>query len=399
MDRRSVLRSLTVAGLGGLAGCFGLGGDGDEPIGRRVQNRKAAEPRGYRVDFHDQADTLGQVARSGTTGRSFDTVTNSRSETEWDRMKRNDMEYTRQLMDENRTSVTKLRPYVERTLASDDPKTEPWPHAIAWGIGNGLNDHSGVASSYDAALITVPLVDHFADLLFDRRDRIETWTVAAAEPPTLGEFRHLAAAMAYETDDGSWTVRYLEPTLGCLGDVCSTPDFFESSLRPPDESLYARRGATDFVTGPEFRKAQRLADRRYIQEDDEASRGDWNQKAISGAVCSSMTNLVDTAGNDMDMGEAPPAGIETVTSRSFGRSLEDDFDSFDYDTMRRMEFVGRAITLTFEQRRWYQPLGLDGTLDDPELYVLNEDEVRYAWNNYDQWDHVPEVVEAASEAA
>lgn len=397
MDRRSVLQSLAVAGLSGLTGCSGLGGSDDEQIGRRVQDRTAAQPRGYRVDFHDEAGTLGQVPRSGRTGNSFDTVTCSRSAAEWDRMKRNDMDYARQLMDGNRTSVEKLRPYVERALESDRPKAEPWPHAIAWGIGNGLHDHSGVANSYDAALITVPLVDHFADLLFDRRDRIETWIVAAVEPPTLGEFRHLAAAMAYETDDGSWTVRYLEPTLGCYGD-CGTPDFFESSLRPPEESLYARRGATDFVTGPEFRKAQRLADRGYIQEEDEASRGDWNQKSISGAVCSSMTNLVDTAGNDMDMGEAPPAGIKTVTTRSFGRSLEDAFDGFDYDTMRRMEFVGRAITLTFEQRRWYQPLGIDGTLDDPEIYVLNQEEIRYAWNNYDQWDHVPEVIEAASEA-
>lgn len=155
MKRRTFLRTGAVAGLTVTAGCLGLGGsdDGDD-IGHRITDEGGGgEFVTNRVDFIDQAGTLGQLDHLENDVDADDLV-NTYSEDEWQRMNDNDLDNAQRILENNDSSVEQIRPYVEQALARElTPDVDHWhappapeepdERAIMYGIGVGMGEESG----------------------------------------------------------------------------------------------------------------------------------------------------------------------------------------------------------------------------------------------------------------
>ena len=81
------------------AGCLGLGGgDDEEQIGRHVTDSQGGEYAIMRVDFVDQAGTLGQVDHM-SNDKEIDNIVNNHSEEDWQEMNDNDLDNAERILE------------------------------------------------------------------------------------------------------------------------------------------------------------------------------------------------------------------------------------------------------------------------------------------------------------
>ena len=380
MERRDLLRVIGAGLAGTLAGCSGLGRD-DGGYSVETEERVNGNYVINRVDFVDEAGTLGQVDQM-ETDEGIDNIVNNRSESEWEEMDTNDLDYAEDVLSENDATLDDIRPWVEDALdrelegypgieTADSPpgEDEPDERAIMYGIGMGLNESTAISNSFDSANVIKPLAEHFAAEYLDN-DTFETWITSSAIPATEGRFAHLPVTMAYG-HDGEIRRDYVEPavpdcTLGEDG----------QAIRSPEDSLYHDEEVRDMVTGHEYSKALEMAQSGNIELEGRANP----VRAISTALLGNMWSIVDSATNDITYEDTPVDGLKTHVSRSFGSSLEEAFYDLDAEKLQQMENIGRGIQLFYEDRGGTAGLAVGGTLEQPEFYEFDNENEQTLWN-------------------
>mgnify|MGYP006274835835 CR=1 FL=1 len=318
--RRFLARSAVTGSLLSVSGCLGItgnngggGGSNDGYAGEPVDpNADDDTGSGHRVDFVDDAETLGQVAGNYNSEYEYDEIVNEYSEDDWQEMDDNDVAVARNTLSNNDSSIDEIRPHVEQEI-QNSPETEPTERALMRGIGLGIKDDTLIAGSVDAANVLKPLAEMFSSEYLDN-DVFEAWITSATMPATEGAFAHLPITIAY-THDGEIRTEYIEdgvpdaPGIGENGQAIS---------RPP-ESVYADPDERELVTGHEYRKALEMAQNGQIEQEGRVHP----VRAISSDLLSSMRNMVDSAFNDgFSTDEIPPDGLVTHVSQEFGKSVE-----------------------------------------------------------------------------
>lgn len=380
MERRKLLKTISIGLVGGLAGCSNIGSDND---GVSVVTDEQVNGNYVisRVDFVDEAGTLGQVDHI-ETDEGVDNIVNSYSESDWEEMDSNDLDHAENVLSENDATVDDIRPWVEDALdrelegypgieTADAPpgEDEPDERAIMYGIGMGIRESTAIANSFDSANVLKPLAEHFSDEYLDN-ETFETWITSSAIPATEGRFAHLPVTMVY-SDDGEIRRDYVEPavpdsTLGEEG----------QAIRSPEDSLYHDEQARDIVTGHEYSKALKMAQNGNIELEGRANP----VRAISTALLGNMWSIVDSATNDISYENTPVDGLITHVSQSFGNSVEEAFYDLDAENLQQMVNIGRGMQLFYEDRGGTAGLAVGGTLEQPEFYEFDDQNEQTLWN-------------------
>jgi hypothetical protein len=380
MERRDFLKVGAAAGATmSWSGCLGIlggneddGGDGyaGEPVDPDADDDTGS---GHRIDFVDQAETLGQVGEGYSSDNEYDTIVNNYSEEDWQEMDNNDLDVARHTLSNNDSSIEEIRPHVEQEI-QNSPENEPDEKAMMRGIGIGINDESLVANSFDSENILRPLAEKFSDEYLEN-DTFEAWITAATIPATEGRFAHLPITIAYE-HEGGLRRDYVEDA------VPSAPGIGEDgeAIRSPEEAVYSDPDEREMVTGHEYRKALEMAQNGQIEQEGRAHP----VRAISTGLIESMKNMVDSAQNDTNFDNPPPNGLVTHVSQEFGESVEDAFYDLDEQKLEYMENIGKATQLFYEEHGGRANLAIGGTLEQPEFYKFADAKKEQAWNfNYD----------------
>lgn len=369
------------------SGPEGENNDGDGvSVGQDRNDNPEVKDFGYRIDFQDQTGALGHVAQQDySTDEVYDDLVNEKSEAEWQELDRNDVNRAQTVMDNNDTSIEEIRPWVERALnrnleepdieTMDSPPGEGDPDetAIIYGVGMGINNESLISSSLRAAEVIVPLVEKFSQEYLD--ERAENWILMSAFPETEMEFAHSTMPLAYE-HEGEYRMDLVEPA------VPDTIRGTDHAIRDAENSVYAGENE-NFVTPFDFSKAQQMAKEDKLEKSD---RGTHPYRAVSAGITAGLSNMVDNAQNDTNMSEVPSNGILSAVSESFGNSIQDAYYNPTGEKVQQMKNVGRAITLFYDEKGWNSELGIGGTLENPEIYDLNEDGIQRAWEKYGELD-------------
>lgn len=376
MNRRTFLTSTAATGsVIAVSGCLGILGDSsndggdDEQIGHRITDESGGgEFVMNRIDFIDQAGTLGQVAHLNNDNE-YDDLVNNYSEEQWQEMNDNDLDVARNTLSNNDSSIEELRPHVEQEI-QNSPDNEPNERAMMRGIGLGIKDDTLIAGSVAAANVLKPLAEKFSDEYIDN-DTFEAWITAATMAATEGRFAHLPITIAYE-HKGEIRRDYVEDG------VPDTPGLGGNAeaIRRPEDSVYADTDERELVTGHEYRKALEMAQNGQIEQEGRAHP----VRAISTGVLSSMLNMVDSALNDFPKGEIPPNGLVTHVSQEFGESVEDSFYELDDQNLEYMENIGKGGQLFYEEYGGRANLAVGGTLAKPEFYEFPDGMKDRLWN-------------------
>jgi hypothetical protein len=384
MERRNFMKAAGVAGVISLSGCADLlGGNGgnndDGYAGEPVDMEEVKSDNLFRVDFHDQADTLGQLDR-GDTESEADDIVNNHSEGEWQEMDDNDLEVAQRILNNNDSSIEEIRPWVEDALNRElEPEVDHWQappgrdaadeRALMYGIGVGLSEESTISDSYDSANVLKPLAERLASEYLDN-EVFEAWITGATLPATQGRFAHLPITMAYERN-GEIRTDYVEdgvPSSPRVGD--------DNAIRSAEESIYSDQNEMEYVTGHEYSKALEMAQNGKIEQEGRAHP----VRAISTGLLTSMWNMVDSAQNDLNFESPPPNGLVTHVDPEFGRSVEDAFYNLDEEKLEYMENIGRGMQLFYEEHDGRTNLAVGGTLEEPEFYEFGDGLKETLWN-------------------
>jgi hypothetical protein len=381
MKRRRFLQTTGLAGLASLSGCAGIleGKDDDGYAGEPADMEEMKPENLFRVDFHDQADNLGQLDR-GDTESEADDIVNNHSEGEWQEMDNNDLGVAERILSNNDSSIEEIRPWVEDALNRElnEPQIESWDsppsedepdeRALMYGIGQGLREETLISDSYDSANVLKPLVEKFSEEYLDN-EIFEAWITGATIPATEGRFAHLPITMAYD-NEGELRADYVEDG------VPGTAGIGEKAIRSPEESIYSNPDAREYVTGHEYSKALEMAQNGKIEQEGRAHP----VRAISTGLLTSMWNMVDSAQNDLNFDSPPPNGLVTHVDPGFGRSVEDAFYDLDEEKLQYMENIGRGMQLFYEEHDGRTNLAVGGTLEEPEFYEFSDGLKETLWN-------------------
>jgi hypothetical protein len=388
MKRRRFLQTTGLAGLASLSGCAGIleGKDDDGYAGEPADMEEMKPENLFRVDFHDQADNLGQLDR-GDTESEADDIVNNHSEGEWQEMDNNDLGVAERILSNNDSSIEEIRPWVEDALnrnldemdtqgvdAPPGPE-EPDERALIYGIGRGISDETLISNSVDAAETIKPLAQKFNSEYLDN-EFFDAWISSATLPATNGRFTHLPVTTAYSAENG-FNVDYIEDG------VPSTPGLpdDDSSIRAAGESVYSDLDELEYVASFEYGKALEAADQGLIEQE-EGGVGDeiHPTRAISTALLGDLWSIVDSTRNDLSYEKGPPNGIVTHVSKEFGRSVDEAVDNPDAEKMQYMENVGRGVQLFYEEHDLRTNLAVGGTLEEPEFYEFSDGLKEKLWN-------------------
>lgn len=291
---------------------------------------------------------------------------------------------------------------IRHVRESDLPQAEK----LVWAVGMA-DDSLGLSSSSAGAHdIVLPTVEHFHKELLNGEGHLNTISTASMEPTESQTFTHLIGTLSYEDENGGLNLRYFEPTLGG-----GTPEFMPQVLRSPDESIYADPDANDAVTAFEYSKAVDLLENNLIDTD-------WPGRAdLAAPLMSNLWGYVDAAGmgSESDHPETyeqngvqsstplPPNfqeiyqelggqhGFPVTVSPDFGHSVEEEFNNYDREVEEKFEAIGRGIQNFYEEYGKMTPLGLGGTVDEPEFYKLGIDKMQEAWET--DYDDLSELVQ------
>jgi hypothetical protein len=392
MKRRDFLRAAlgTGAAMSG-AGCLGLGGgngnEEDDQVGHRITDEGGeGQYLLNRIDFVDQAGTLGQVDHM-SNDQEVDNLVNSYSEGDWEEMDDNDLEVAERILNENDASVEEIRPWVEDALNRDLDEMdtegvdappgpeEPDERALIYGIGRGISDETLISNSVDAAETIKPLAQKFASEYLDN-EFFDAWISSATLPATNGRFTHLPITVAYSTENG-FNVDYIEDgvpsTPGLPGD--------DSSIRGTGESVYSDPDELEYVASFEYGKALEAADQGLIEQEDGGVGDEIHPtRAISTALLGDLWSIVDSTRNDLSYENGPPNGIVTHVSKEFGRSIGEAINNPNAEKMQYMENVGRGIQLFYENKDLRSNLAVGGTLEQPDFYEFPDGMKDKLWN-------------------
>jgi hypothetical protein len=333
-----------------------------------------------RIDFVDQAGTLGQLDHM-ENDNEYDNLVNNYSEEEWQEMNYNDLAKAKSILEENHGSVAAIRSWVEdalnrdlegysdRTNVDDPPgPDEPDERAILYGIGEGKGEETGISDSYDASNVLKPLAEKFA-AAFLENEVFDAWITGATMPATEGRFAHLPITIVY-SNDGELNVDYVEDG------VPSSPLMDDPAIRSIEDSIYADEDEMEYVTGTEYRKALEMAQKGNIELEGRANP----VRAISTALLGDLWTIIDSARNDISFENPPPNGIVTHVDPAFGKSVEDAFYDLDEQKLQYMKNIGKGMQLFYEDRGGRANLAVGGTLTEPVFYEFPDDMKDTLWN-------------------
>lgn len=389
MNRRAFLaHSAAASSIIAVSGCLGslTGGNDEEEeqVGHRITDEGDSDYHYLlnRIDFVDQAGTLGQLAHM-ENDKEVDDLVNTYSEADWQRMGDNDLDVARRTLENNDSNVEQIKPWVEDALdrelegypdleSVDAPpgSDEPDERAIMYGIGMGMGEESAISNSFDSAHVLKPLAEKFAAEYLDT-NIFEAWITGSAKPATDVAFAHLIITIVYEAD-GRLRRDYIEPAVPDAPGLGDDPH----AIRSPEESIYSDENELEYVTGNEYRKALEMAQNGHVKQEEH----DHPVRAISRNLLGNMWSMVDSARNDISYDSPPPHGLVCFVSKEFGRSVEDAFYGLDEQKLAYMRNIGKGMQLFYEEHTGRTNLAVGGTLQKPVFYEFPDEMKDRLWN-------------------
>lgn len=389
MKRRDFLAGLGAAGSASLAGCLdeivGSDDDSDEIVGRHQDDKEHDNRPGDSVsvvglEFTGNTETLGHVADNNPgdyDGRPIEYEI-ERTESEWQELRENDLQNAEEQLDEidrrdDVSSIEDMRPFIEQAL-EESPEDQPDERAIIDTVGDYTNHE-----------VILPRVsEHFAQEYLDDSN-LRMWWVGVTNPATDGTFtlRNFAASYRHEGE-----------TVNDWVDIGHIPDAQEVrnednrdlipggvDVRDPEETIYAQDEELEWNGAYQFEKMMEAAEQGLIEQE-EAFNPTHPMHAISNNILLHTRDMVDPALDDYELERIPPNGLLTAITPEFGRSVEEAFyDNWSEDKRQKMENLGRAVFRFYEEEDAEGYLGVDGTLDEPELYAFRTaDGIERAWD-------------------
>jgi hypothetical protein len=435
-------------GITTLAGCSTLSDFTGEDSSGTPTSTPEENPVNFQVDFVDEAGTMQHVANAYSSENESEKVVNTYSEEEWQEFEDNDIG----LWDDGDLTehLDEMQLFVEyalgmredlpgydleqvqaswdhgRHLVPEDERVEnpdenpsqfdsanirhvrnsdlPEAEKLVWAVGMSNQALDLSSSSAGAHDILLPTVEHFQKELLDGK-HLNTISTGSMEPETKRDFTHLIGTLTYEDENDELNLRYFEPTLGG-----GTPEFMPQVMRHPSNSIYSDPQRNDAVTAFEYSKAKELAENGLIEHDNP-------EKHVDNNLMFNLWGYVDAAGmgSESDHPETyeqngvsssnplPPNfqeiyselggqdGFPVTVSPSFGHSVEEEFDNYGRDVEEKFESIGRGIQNFYEEFGMMTPLGLGGTVDDPEFYKLGIDKMKEAWET--DYEDLSELVQ------
>jgi hypothetical protein len=152
-------------------------------------------------------------------------------------------------------------------------------------------------------------------------------------------------------------------------------------VRDPWDTIYAQNEELEWLGAYQFEKMVTAANEGMVEQDEAFNPG-HPMHSISNNILYYTTKMVDPADDDYEIESIPPNGLITAITPEFGNSLESAFyDNWDDKKRQMMENIGRATSRFFEVEGSGGYLGVDGTLEQPEFYIIAEKEdVKEIWD-------------------
>jgi hypothetical protein len=186
------------------------------------------------------------------------------------------------------------------------------------------------------------------------------------EPEEKANFDHPIGFLQYEDEEGNQKAKHFE---------LEASNWFRHSVRL-DNSIYTTPLNKDFVfegRPTEFEPNNFLSALDYERGRKLEEKGELLytfDKFMLGA----LRQMVDDAPEFYDYDESVQSGAESETglkaaiSDSFGRSVSDYARNPTKEKKRYLEGTSRAIFSAMDKQGWDEPIALDGTIENPQVY-------------------------------
>jgi hypothetical protein len=437
ISRRGFLGKLVAAGAAGLAGC---GGKSNEEANPYNQDTETPEPEhldtNFRYHFTD-AEGFNQVGGEIPEDADEHQIVESFVQTsdkvdDWTEMLTNDHNKARLAIDGSRVPKPgELDGDVEEIVQKTEELFDNWPETAeefeedfnsdiagievtqieeiedkAEQFTMALRGASAIVTGHNNSAAANYLNTNLAEYTLEQLNidipgyKVSTlWTAIDTnyeEPEEKANFSHPIGFLQYEDENGNQKAKHFE---------------FENSVWDRhsarlDNSVYSTSLNKDFVfpdRPTEFEPNNFLSPLDYERGRELERRGELGEN-FDLRMLNALNQLVDDAPEFYDYDESTRSGAESqmpiggkpnpVISNSFGQSVSDYARNPTKEKKRYLEGTSRAIFSAMAKQGWNEPIALDGTIENPEVYHATEDTIEQIHEER-AYDEVGSIVRAS----
>jgi hypothetical protein len=196
------------------------------------------------------------------------------------------------------------------------------------------------------------------------------------EPEEKAGFDHPIGFLQYEDENGNQKAKHFE----------FENSAWERHSARLDNSVYSTSLDKDFVfpdRPTEFEPNNFLSALDYERGRELERRGELSEN-FDRRMLNALNNMVDDAPQFYDYDEETNSGAESLTpnkefkpviSDSFGQSVSDYARNPTKEKKRYLEGTSRVIFSAMDKQGWDEPIALDGTIENPEIYHATEETI------------------------
>jgi|APHM01.1.fsa_nt_gi hypothetical protein len=428
INRRRFLTGASIASLTALAGCSTDGIIGESNEEANPYNKDTTTPlpdyfdESFQYHFRD-VDGFNQIggdipedAEEHQIVDSF--VTRSDKVDSWQEMLTNDHNKVRLALDGSRSpNPGELDGSVEDIVQKTDELFQNWPENEeeydqehggdiagiqliqiqeiedkAEKFTMALRGASAIVTGHNNSAAANILNTNLAEYTLQQLDieipRYNLSTLPTAidtiyeESERPAEFSHPIGFLQYEDEDENQKAKHFE---------LENSEWLRHSARL-DNSIYttpldqptpisSEFESNNFLSGIDYKRGRELAERGELGEN-------FDRRMLT-----ALTSMVDDAPQFYDYSESTESGAESqilgaepVISDSFGQSVTNYAKNPTKEGNKYLMGTSRAIFSAMDKQGWNEPIALDGTIENPEIYHATEQTVEDIHQNraYDQ---------------
>jgi len=425
-SRRGFLGKLAAAGAAGLAGCGGKSNSEKNPYN---QNTETPEPEHLDTNFQyhfTDAEGFNQVGGKIPENAEEHQIVESFVETsdkvdDWTEMLTNDHNKARLLLindiepgagDEYEGTVEDIVQKTEELFQNWPENAEEFEEDYGSDIAGisvaqieeiedkaeqftmALRGASAIVSGHNNSAAANYLNTNLAEYTLQQLDidipsyKVSSlWTAIDTvyeEKERPAEFDHPIGFLQYQDEEGNQRAKHFEFENSEWRNTYGHSANLENSVyAAPLDKEYTDAAASDPPEAEEYESNNFLSPLDYEKGRKLERRGELSD-SFDRMMLNALNSIVDDAPQFYDYDKNTESGADSLTpnndfeaviSSSFGESVEDYANDPSVEGYDNLIGTSRAIFSAMAKQGWNEPIAIDGTIEDPEIYHATEETI------------------------
>jgi hypothetical protein len=427
VERRTLLKGLAAAGMVGLAGCSGIldeeSNEEANPYNDPTETPLPHLSKNFQYHFTD-AEGFNQVGGKIPENAEEHQVVESFVETSdkvdtWTEMLTNDHNKARLLLindiepgagDEYEGTVEEIVQKTEKLFQNWPENAEEFEQDYSSDIAGisvaqieeiedkaeqftmALRGASAIVTGHNNSAAANYLNTNLAEYTLQQLDidipsyKVSSlWTAIDTvyeEKERPAEFDHPIGFLQYQDEEGNQKAKHFEFENSEWRNTYGHSANLENSVyAAPLDKEYTDAAAS--MPTPEFESNNFLSPLDYEKGRKLERRGELSD-SFDRMMLNALNSIVDDAPQFYDYDKNTESGADSLTpnndfeaviSSSFGESVEDYANDPSVEGYDNLIGTSRAIFSAMAKQGWNEPIAIDGTIEDPEIYHATEETI------------------------